>query len=96
MKFGNRCRAITLRGRAPIRTAAVQKSSSRSARSFERTARAKPVQSRKPRITVMPRNTPIGLQVTGRAADRAIHNGNSGNERMISIRRCTMLSIQLP
>ena len=72
------------------------KSSSRSARSFERTARASPVQSRSPRITVIPRKTRIGLQVTGIAAESAIHSGNSGNERMISIERWTTLSTQPP
>ena len=87
---------MTRRGRAPRSTAAVQKSSSRRARSFERTARASPVQSRKPRMMVIPRKTPIGLQVTGSAAESAIHRGSSGNERMISMSRCTSPSIQPP
>ncbi len=96
MKFGNKWRAITREGFAPISTAAVAKSSSRSASSFERTARPSPVQSMRPRITVMPMKTPMGLHVTGKAADNAIHNGSSGNERMISINRCTTLSTQPP
>ena len=56
---------MTRRGRAPRSTATVQKSSSRGARSFERTARASPVQPRKPSMMLIPRKTPIGLQVTG-------------------------------
>ena len=48
-------RRMTRDGEAPISTAAVAKSSSRSAKSLERTARAKPVQSSSPRITVMPK-----------------------------------------
>ena len=35
-------------------------------------------------------------QVTGIAAESAIHSGNSGNERMISIERWTTLSTQPP
>ena len=87
---------MTRAGRAPMSTAAVAKSSSRSASSLERTARASPVQSTRPRITVMPRNTPMGLQVTGKAADRAIHRGSAGKDRMISMSRCTTLSTQPP
>ena len=42
-------------GEAPISCAAAQKSSSRSASSFERTARPRPVQSIMPRMRVMPK-----------------------------------------
>ena len=55
VKLGSRCRPMMRAGRAPISTAAVQKSSSRSAKSFERTARARWVQSIIPRIRVMPK-----------------------------------------
>ena len=48
-------RPMIREGRAPISSAAVQKSSSRSERSLERTARARPVQSRRPKISVMPK-----------------------------------------
>ncbi len=55
MKPGSRWRPMIRFGRAPISRAAVQKSSSRSASSFERTARARPVQSSSARIMVMPK-----------------------------------------
>jgi len=51
---GRRCRRITYAGRAPMSTAAVEKSSSRTARSLLRTLRASAVHSMTPRITVMP------------------------------------------
>ena len=86
-KLGSRCRPMMRCGRAPINCAAVQKSSSRKARSFERTARARPGQSSRPKMMVMPKNIKIGDQVTGKAADSAIHNGNCGNELTISIKR---------
>ncbi len=55
VKLGSRWRAITRWGEAPISTAAEAKSSSRSASSFERTARASPGQSSRPRMMVMPK-----------------------------------------
>ena len=57
-------------GEAPMSCAAVVKSSSRRERIFERTARAKPGQSRKPSITEIPAKTPIGLQVAGSKAEK--------------------------
>ena len=64
--------------------------------SFERTARARPVQSSTARITVIPKKIRIGLQLMGRTADSAIHRGNSGKERMTSMLRCTLASTQPP
>ena len=55
MNEGTRWRRITRLGRAPMSTAAVANSSSRRARSLERTARARPVQSSSPRISVIPK-----------------------------------------
>ena len=55
VKLGIRWRKMTRLGFAPISTAAVQKSSSLSASSLERTERARPVQSRRPRMMVMPK-----------------------------------------
>jgi hypothetical protein len=46
---------MTRAGEAPMSWAAVQKSSSRSDKSLERTARAKPGQSSKPRMMVIPK-----------------------------------------
>ena len=72
--------------------AATQKSSSRSDSSFERTARASPVQSSRPRMIVMPKNTRIGDQLTGRIAESASQSGTCGSERITSIRRWLRLS----
>ena len=55
MKLGSKWRPMIRAGVAPISTAAVQKSSSRSDSSFERTARARCVHSIMPRIMVMPK-----------------------------------------
>ena len=55
MKLGSRWRPMMRCGLAPISWAAVQKSSSRRASSLERTARARPVQSSRPRISVIPK-----------------------------------------
>jgi len=55
MKLGSRCRPIMRLGVAPISCAAVVKSSSRKASSFERTARASPVQSTSPKMIVIPK-----------------------------------------
>ena len=38
-------------------------------------------------MMVMPKNTSIGLQFGGNAADSASHSGSSGSERRISIMR---------
>ena len=55
IKLGSKCRPMMRAGVAPIKTAAVQKSSSRRARSFDRTARARCVHSIIPRISVIPK-----------------------------------------
>ena len=55
IKLGNRWRPMIRDGLAPISTAAVQKSSSRSDNSLERTARARWVHSIMPRMTVIPK-----------------------------------------
>jgi len=55
IKLGSRWRPMIRAGVAPISTAAVQKSSSRSDKSFERTARARWVHSIMPRMIVMPK-----------------------------------------
>jgi hypothetical protein len=55
MKLGIRWRKMMRRGLAPISCAATQKSSSRRLSSRERTARARPVQSIRPRMMVMPK-----------------------------------------
>ena len=81
---------------APINSAALTKSSSRNANSLERTARAKPGQSNRPKMIVIAKKIRIGLQLTGRAAESASHNGNSGSERRISIVRDTLASTQPP
>ena len=47
-------------------------------------------------MIVMPKYTSTGLQVTGRAADSAIHSGSSGNDRIISMKRWISVSIQPP
>ena len=54
-KLGIRWRAIMRRGRAPISSAAVQKSSSLKARNLERTDRASPGQSTRARMIVIPK-----------------------------------------
>ncbi len=96
MKFGIRWRPITRAGDAPISSAACTKSSSRNASSLPRTARARPGQSSRPRMMVMPKNTQSGLQLGGSAADRASQSGSSGNERTTSISRCTAASTRPP
>ena len=60
MKFGNRCLRITRAGDAPIISAALTYSSSRRLRNFDRTARARPGQSRIPRMIEMIKNTDTG------------------------------------
>ena len=55
VKLGSRWRPMTRGGEAPMSTAACAKSSSRSASSLERTARASPGQSSSPRMMVMPK-----------------------------------------
>ena len=47
-------------------------------------------------MTVMPKNTRTGDQVTGRIAESAIQSGISGNERNTSMTRCARPSIQPP
>ena len=54
-KLGSRWRPIMRAGEAPMSWAAVQKSSSRSDSSLERTARANPGQSSNPRMMVIPK-----------------------------------------
>ena len=55
MKLGSRWRTMMRLGRAPISSRGAAKSSSRSASSLERTARARPGQSSRPRMMVMPK-----------------------------------------
>ena len=83
-------------GDAPMSRAAEAKSSSRKASSLERTARACPVQSIRPRISVMPKKTHKGSHSTGRAALSDSQSGMTGKELMTSISRCIILSIQPP
>ena len=83
-------------GPAPMRRAAWANSSSRKERTFERTARARPVQSTSPRMSVMPKKTHRGSQVTGSTALSESHKGIIGKLRTISIRRWMMVSVQPP
>ncbi len=81
---------------APASSAAVMKSSSRSARKRPRTTRASSVQPISEMISVMAKYTCCGDQLDGTAAARPIQSGMVGTERRISMIRWMTVSTQPP
>ena len=81
---------------APQSSAAVMKSSSRSARKRPRTTRASSVQPISEMMMVMAKYTRCGDQLVGTAAARPIHSGMVGIERRISMMRWITVSTQPP
>ncbi len=95
-KLGNKCRPMMRAGFATIISAALTYSSSRKDRNFDRTARARPGQSKIPNIIDIIKNTATGPQWDGTAADKARHQGCSGTERNSSLTRWSTPSIRRP
>ena len=80
----------------PASRAASTKSSSRSARNRPRTSRPSVVQPISDRITVMAKNTWIGVQSRGKAAANASQIGIVGTDCSNSITRWITLSVLPP